>query len=108
MSGLQVYCTIYYVIINYRHIPNLFFFVFFSVRKNQVYDEVGLYLENSNDICDCLNLDCPGCHFPCPKCGSEKCGQECRCCRRYIFETIEIEGTKRMIKFPEEMKPSFQ
>jgi hypothetical protein len=72
-----------------------------------MYDELGLYLENSSDICDCLNLDCPGCHFPCSKCGSEKCGQECRCCRRYIFESIEIEGTKTIVKFPEEIKSVF-
>ncbi|XP_052101361.1 ARL14 effector protein-like [Mytilus californianus] len=78
-----------------------------NIKKNQVYDELGLYLENSNDICDCLSMNCPGCHFPCTKCGSEKCGQECRCCRRYIFESIEIEGTKTVVQFPEEITPSF-
>lgn len=58
-----------------------------------MYDEAGRLLENSLDICDCLENDCPGCHFPCPKCGSEKCGSECRCERRWTYEQVEVEGT---------------
>ncbi len=49
------------------------------MRKNQLYDDAGMLHENSADICDCLEVGCPGCHFPCIKCGSEKCGAECRC-----------------------------
>ncbi|KAK7116348.1 hypothetical protein V1264_002041 [Littorina saxatilis] len=62
-------------------------------KSNQMYDEAGRLLENSLDICDCLENDCPGCHFPCPKCGSEKCGSECRCERRWTYEQVEVEGT---------------
>lgn len=71
-----------------------------NVKKNQMYDETGRMLDNSKDVCDCLDEDCPGCHFPCPKCGSEKCGTECRCNRKWVYEIVEIEGTNLVIKNP--------
>ncbi|XP_046357174.1 ARL14 effector protein-like [Haliotis rufescens] len=71
-----------------------------SVRKNQLYDETGRLFENSKDLCDCLEVDCPGCHFPCSKCGSEKCGSECRCNRKWVYESVEVEGTDIVIKWP--------
>lgn len=70
--------------------------------------------------CDCLNENCPGCFFPCPKCRSAKCGSECRyyfLCRwglsywlltsvldlirinrRWVLETISVDGTSEVIK----------
>ena len=64
-----------------------------------MYDESGRLLENSLDVCDCLENNCPGCHMPCPKCGSEKCGTECRCSRRWTYESIEVEGTDLKFKW---------
>lgn len=70
-----------------------------SKKLNQMYDETGRLLENSLDICDCLDKDCPGCHFPCPKCASEKCGAECRSGRRWTYEQVEVEGTNLVFKW---------
>ena len=74
----------------------------FRLKKNQVYDEYGRVLADSSNRCDCLEPRCPGCHFPCPKCGSEKCGVECRCNRRWYYSELEVEGTnrKRMLNLP--------
>ncbi|XP_021360546.1 uncharacterized protein LOC110455005 isoform X1 [Mizuhopecten yessoensis] len=71
-----------------------------NIRKNQLYDETGVLLDNSLDLCDCLDMECEGCHFPCPKCGSEKCGTECRCCRKWFYEHVEVEGTNLTLKWP--------
>ncbi|XP_006823830.1 ARL14 effector protein-like [Saccoglossus kowalevskii] len=68
-------------------------------KKSTLYDEAGLLIEDGRDLCDCLDDLCPGCHYPCPKCGSEKCGGECRCNRRWIYEQIEVEGSGEIIKF---------
>nr|XP_022332717.1 ARL14 effector protein-like isoform X3 [Crassostrea virginica] len=72
-----------------------------NIKKNQVYDENGIFLENSQDLCDCLDLNCHGCHFPCPKCGSQKCGAECRCGRKWIYEHVEVEGANLILKWPQ-------
>ncbi|XP_059143647.1 ARL14 effector protein-like [Physella acuta] len=69
-------------------------------RKNQLYDDKGVFLETSIDICDCLEKDCPGCHFPCPRCTSPKCGTDCRCNRKYTIEMIEVEGMGTVYNFP--------
>lgn len=60
--------------------------------KSKVYDSQGLLLYNGMDLCDCLDEDCLGCFYACPKCGSNKCGTECRCDRKWLYEQIEIEG----------------
>ncbi|KAK0060243.1 ARL14 effector protein [Biomphalaria pfeifferi] len=70
-------------------------------KRGYLYDERGFLLENSWDLCDCLNKNCQGCHFPCPKCASPKCGNDCRCNRKYIVDLIEIEGTDVIYSFPE-------
>ena len=72
------------------------------LKKNQVYDEKGRMLADSSNLCDCLEAKCPGCHFPCPKCGSEKCGAECRCNRRWYYSEVEVEGRgrKRTLHIP--------
>lgn len=66
-------------------------------KKLYVYDENGLLIANKMDLCDCLQVDCPGCHFPCPKCTSKKCGHECRVNRKWSYEIIENEGNDKKI-----------
>lgn len=63
-----------------------------QAKKNTLYDGEGVLITGGQDLCDCLDMACPGCHFPCPKCGSEKCGAECRCNRRWTYEYVESEG----------------
>ncbi|XP_067902724.1 ARL14 effector protein-like isoform X2 [Heterodontus francisci] len=60
--------------------------------KSKVYDSQGLLIFSRLDRCDCLDEDCLGCFYPCPSCGSQKCGVECRCDRKWLYEQIEIEG----------------
>ncbi|CAN9506637.1 unnamed protein product [Ophioblennius macclurei] len=60
--------------------------------KSKVYDNKGRLLSNGKDMCDCLDADCMGCFFPCPDCGSRKCGVECRCDRKWLYEQVEVEG----------------
>lgn len=67
-------------------------------RSKKLYDEAGALLASGKDYCDCLEVDCPGCHFPCKKCGSEKCGTECRCERTWVYDEVKIEGTGIIIK----------
>ncbi|ELU06727.1 hypothetical protein CAPTEDRAFT_161019 [Capitella teleta] len=77
-----------------------------TVRKNQVYDSKGRLLHNSQKHCDCLQSECPGCHFPCPKCGSTRCGAECQSNRRWYYCEVEVEGTslKRSFKIEQKAK----
>ncbi|XP_049820572.1 uncharacterized protein LOC126264905 [Aethina tumida] len=53
-----------------------------------VYDAYGIHIETRLDMCDCLDLTCCGCFFPCPKCQSNKCGTVCRCNRTFIYDSI--------------------
>ncbi|KAF4524463.1 hypothetical protein B566_EDAN011886 [Ephemera danica] len=55
-------------------------------RKQVLYDANGINLETGKDACDCLVPNCAGCHFPCPRCRSLKCGHECRQHRRAQYE----------------------
>lgn len=69
-------------------------------KKHAVYDEKGLYIQTGHDICDCLNLSCAGCHFPCSRCSSQKCAHECRINRKWTYDSIENEGSDVVIKNP--------
>ncbi|KAG2463434.1 ARL14 effector protein [Polypterus senegalus] len=60
--------------------------------KSKVYDSTGLLITSGLDLCDCLDEDCLGCFYPCPQCKSRKCGVECRCDRKWLYEQVEIEG----------------
>ena len=55
-------------------------------KKHTFHDEYGIRISDKRDVCDCQSLDCPGCHFPCLSCGSEKCGVECRCGRQWTYD----------------------
>lgn len=61
-------------------------------RQVRVYDNEGRLLSNNKDPCDCLDVDCMGCFYPCTECGSRKCGVECRCDRKWLYEQVEVEG----------------
>ncbi|TNN44509.1 ARL14 effector protein [Liparis tanakae] len=60
--------------------------------KSRVYDNKGRLLSNNRDMCDCLDVDCMGCFYPCLECGSRRCGVECRCDRKWLYEQVEVEG----------------
>nr|ACN10393.1 C11orf46 homolog [Salmo salar]ACN12756.1 C11orf46 homolog [Salmo salar] len=60
--------------------------------KSKVYDSKGRLLSCGKDICDCLDADCMGCFYPCPECSSRRCGVECRCDRKWLYEQVEVEG----------------
>jgi len=64
------------------------------------YDDSGIHIASGVDLCDCLQKACPGCHFPCPKCKSPKCGIECRCNRKYVYDQIEYHGCDLVVKNP--------
>nr|XP_037291052.1 uncharacterized protein LOC119186654 isoform X3 [Rhipicephalus microplus] len=61
-------------------------------RPHRHYNARGIHIASNKDACDCLQPNCPGCHFPCPKCNSQKCGDECRSNRNYVYEQIEVDG----------------
>ncbi|XP_053146705.1 ARL14 effector protein-like isoform X3 [Hemicordylus capensis] len=67
-----------------------------TVKK---YDKHGWLLSSKIDLCDCLDKNCLGCFYPCSKCNSTKCGPECRCNRKWIYDQIQIESG-RIIRFP--------
>ena len=72
------------------------------IRKipGAIYDYSGVHMQSGKDLCDCLQLSCPGCHFPCPKCSSQKCGLDCRCYRKFMYDMIEYHGYEFVIQNP--------
>ncbi|NXO75420.1 A14EL protein, partial [Sitta europaea] len=60
-------------------------------KSTKKYDKHGRLLCNGIDLCDCLEMDCLGCFYPCPKCNSNKCGSECRCNRKWVYGSMETE-----------------
>jgi hypothetical protein len=60
--------------------------------SNSVNNSKGIHINTGKNMCDCFNLECVGCFFPCKKCGSSKCGYECRVNRKTIYESIEYHG----------------
>ncbi|XP_028040802.1 ARL14 effector protein-like [Bombyx mandarina] len=72
---------------------------YFTSRKvKRIYDDHGHIAETGKDLCDCLDEKCPGCHFPCANCNSNKCGHECRINRKWMYDKIEIEGNDFVVK----------
>ncbi|XP_030048186.1 ARL14 effector protein-like isoform X2 [Microcaecilia unicolor] len=75
---------------------------FFTTKKiiQKKYDKRGKLLCNNRDLCDCLEEDCQGCFYPCPKCNSKKCGPECRCNRKWVYDRIQTEAGDVISKLP--------
>ncbi|XP_075595909.1 ARL14 effector protein-like isoform X3 [Balearica regulorum gibbericeps] len=65
---------------------------FYKPKITKKYDKHGRLLCNNIDLCDCLEKNCLGCFYPCPKCNSNKCGPECRCNRKWVYDTIATEA----------------
>ncbi|KAF3832945.1 hypothetical protein F7725_026610 [Dissostichus mawsoni] len=63
-----------------------------SERRRQVDEEAVEGNSRLTDMCDCLDVDCMGCFYPCNGCNSRKCGVECRCDRKWLYEQVEVEG----------------
>ncbi|XP_054719631.1 ARL14 effector protein-like isoform X2 [Uloborus diversus] len=57
-----------------------------------LYDEKGVHIASGLDLCDCGTANCCGCWYPCPKCGSNKCGLHCRVHRKFMYEEVTVEG----------------
>lgn len=69
-------------------------------KTQLVHDAQGRLISSGQDCCDCLESSCPGCHYPCLKCESPKCGSECRSRRKWLYEHILVEGTEFKIHNP--------
>lgn len=69
-------------------------------RVRKKYDKSGRLLCNDADLCDCLEKNCLGCFYPCPKCNSNKCGPECRCNRRWVYDAIVTESGEVVSSLP--------
>ncbi|CAB3378222.1 Hypothetical predicted protein [Cloeon dipterum] len=69
----------------------------YSSRSKYVslYNEDGFMITTGADLCDCGTQECPGCHFPCVKCRSLKCGHECRRNRKWKYETVKCDTVTR-------------
>merc|ERR1712018_986638 len=67
-------------------------------KNVNIYDEKGVMKFCKKDLCDCMDDECPGCHFPCPKCRSNKCGHECRQNRKWMFDCVELDGIPGTLK----------
>ena len=68
VSLLIFLCSIYLTLLKFTA-TWLFSSIWKSVHfYNSVYIFVqGVHIKSGQDMCDCLILECPGCHFPCPK-----------------------------------------
>lgn len=69
-------------------------------RVLKKYDKSGRLICNDADLCDCLEKNCLGCFYPCPKCNSNKCGPECRCGRKWVYDALVAESGEVISALP--------
>ncbi|XP_035702337.1 ARL14 effector protein isoform X1 [Folsomia candida] len=71
-------------------------------KKKRYHHNDGRLVQYADDFddCDCLRPNCVGCHMPCPSCNDTRCGSECRVSRKWIYETVEIEGSNVEFRNP--------
>ncbi|XP_007507151.1 ARL14 effector protein-like [Monodelphis domestica] len=69
-------------------------------KGKKMYDEKGRLNLNKEDLCDCLDVDCLGCFYPCATCNSHKCGSVCRRNRDWNYEAIDDEEGEVVSTFP--------
>ena len=70
-----------------------------SKKDEALYDSCGVSLSSGLDLCDCLQRECPGCHFDCPSCGSNKCGHICRNNRTWEYDSVVLDGQQSEANF---------
>ncbi|KAM8964781.1 ARL14 effector protein-like [Sarcophilus harrisii] len=87
-----------------RQRPDVFSYhtkIFMGPKKNRrKYDRKGRLICNGIDLCDCLQVDCAGCFYPCPRCNSRKCGVKCRRNRKWVYNKVEDESGELVNAFP--------
>ncbi|XP_059479622.1 ARL14 effector protein-like [Neocloeon triangulifer] len=66
--------------------------IYTESKFQYLYNEEGLLVSTGENLCDCNIPECGGCHFPCPKCRSLKCGHDCRKNRKWRYETIKCDS----------------
>uniref|UniRef100_A0A8R1XZP5 ARF7EP_C domain-containing protein n=3 Tax=Onchocerca TaxID=6281 RepID=A0A8R1XZP5_ONCVO len=65
------------------------------------HDEEGYFIRADGHpvkLCDCLRKSCPGCHYPCEKCGSRMCGPACQKNRDFTIENFLTEAEPPRIR----------
>lgn len=67
------------------------------ITTKSMYDGSGRIRATRADVCDCLDNSCSGCHFPCRKCQSNKCGKECRRHRNDYVDCIRTDGEDNVV-----------
>lgn len=64
-------------------------------KNSAMYSPAGIFLATGQDLCDCLEEECPGCFFQCPKCNGPKCGGTCRRRRNWCYEHVTVDGQSK-------------
>lgn len=70
-------------------------------KYSHLYDDSGKLKRIKLDLCDCLEVHCPGCAFEeCPLCKSLKCVYSCRINRKFAPHDYSDEHENFLKKFP--------
>lgn len=64
-------------------------------KNSAMFSPTGIFLKTGQDLCDCLEEECPGCFYQCVKCNGPKCGLTCRRRRNWYYEHITVDGQSK-------------